>query len=60
MYFQISLFTGMWKRWAWDEVKGDPELAINYGYMFLYYSLATASAAFCTDPNGYDTMSTMS
>lgn len=42
----------MWKRWACEEVKGDPELAINYGYMFLYYSLATASAAFVADEDG--------
>ena len=42
----------MWKRWACDEVKDDPELAINYGYMFLYYSLATASKAFVADEDG--------
>ena len=42
----------MWKRWASDEVKENPELAINYGYMFLYYSLAAASAAFVADEDG--------
>lgn len=41
-----------WRKWASNEVKQKPDVAINYGYMVLYDELIHHSAAFVADEDG--------
>lgn len=42
----------IWRKWGSSELKKNPENALYYGYMILYFELAESSAAFVPDEDG--------
>ena len=42
----------IWKKWAGDDIKAKPNVAIHYGYMVLYYELIHSTKAFVADDDG--------
>ena len=42
----------VWKRWARSDTKKKPEVAVHYGYQFIYYALAFSSVGFVADDDG--------
>jgi len=42
----------VWRKWAGDDIKAKPEVAIHYGYMVMYYELAPSTIAFVADDDG--------
>ena len=42
----------IWKKWAGDDIKAKPEVAVHYGYMVLYYEMAPSTITFVADDDG--------